>query len=584
MVENFGSLLYYVKKKKHDDLFTGYKVVVRLATNPNDETREFIIPSDKLAVKLDKCTFLVSMTIPENYVPDNGFAAKMVQKFGFNILDNEIFSAYTDGLEYPLLNFFIKKLNFSPKAQEIEMFPEGHYDAYDCDGGELLTRLVKSNGKNLVENRQQYAVEKWITQVEDIKIGQNQDAVPYDRLEHTYTSRSHISHGLARQKRVIPPNSKVSFEVELADAKSYLMKTSDYQKCRTLLKNCFEKKADGQMERKQFFPYNSTSIEMIDDVRIHEFKAECDCVTSAEDAAAMTTKFDTEEYTGWEQLRYAGQEKVKTDEKTKVFGKGANFKAHKVFCKTPRFETYTDEDDVDYIIFYAKVSEETSTKRMSSREIVDKMQIETHFVNPKSDEKPLTTGVKGVCKIPFYYPRLQTQACLPGRIQYSVTVSTGPLPEMILLTGMPHSRRKYPSFDLCRTKFTMLGENFKIKEFEIFVDNNYEFGTPWKSPRDHYINFLKHNGRFENKAIGEGVDFFQFINENWFVPMSFSDRAGQNATVEVRITFEEPIQYQKESNKEEEPWDVFYMRMPVDDLILDANRGRKSSKYVILFN
>ena len=66
--------------------------------------------------------------------------------------------------------------------------------------------------------------------------------------------------------------------------------------------------------------------------------------------------------------------------------------------------------------------------------------------------------------------------------------------------------------------------------------------------------------------------------------MSFSDRAGQNATVEVRITFEEPIKYQKDSNKEEEPWDVFYMRMPVDDLILDANRGRKSSKYAILFN
>ena len=181
MVNNYGSLLYYVKKKKPDDPYSGLKTIIRLATTPMDGVREFAIPNDKLSVKLDKCMFLVTMTIPTNYVPDNGFGAKMVNKFGFNILQNEIFSAYTDGLEYPLLNFYIKKLNFSPKAQELELFPEGHFDAFDCDKNELLTKRVKSNGKTLVENRQQYAIEKWVPAEEKIHIGTNQNPIEYQK-------------------------------------------------------------------------------------------------------------------------------------------------------------------------------------------------------------------------------------------------------------------------------------------------------------------------------------------------------------------------------------------------------------------
>ncbi|CAG5111890.1 Oidioi.mRNA.OKI2018_I69.chr2.g6161.t1.cds [Oikopleura dioica] len=192
MTENYGQLLYYIPKKKIEDPFTGYKVVMRLATHPLEGEICFTVPEDKLPIKLDRCMFHYQMEMPSNFVPDNDVAAKMVNKFEVKILDSTIFSSFTDGLEYAFFNHFIKKLNFSPKAQEIEMFVEGHFDAFDVDSDELETKRVKHNGKTLVENRQQYAEKNWKPEPDTIKLSTDGSALSYDVLcsaRESFTSR-----------------------------------------------------------------------------------------------------------------------------------------------------------------------------------------------------------------------------------------------------------------------------------------------------------------------------------------------------------------------------------------------------------
>ena len=162
---------------------------------------------------------------------------------------------------------------------------------------------------------------------------------------------------------------------------------------------------------------------------------------------------------------------------------------------------------------------------------------------------------------------------------------------MIIFTGIEHAR-KNPDSSICMTNTSLKRPGFVIKEFDILVNNVYAFDTPWLTPRDHYVNLLKHNGRYDNKSIGEGVDYFQFIEENWFVPMSFADRVGKDATVEVRIVFEEALtgavqqsqagqtaagdkRCSMNSGGDANSWDAMWLHIPIDSLMLDRNKKSK---------
>ncbi|CAG5104570.1 Oidioi.mRNA.OKI2018_I69.chr1.g1346.t1.cds [Oikopleura dioica] len=63
---------------------------------------------------------------------------------------------------------------------------------------------------------------------------------------------------------------------------------------------------------------------------------------------------------------------------------------------------------------------------------------------------------------------------------------------------------------------------------------------------------------------GGCVDFFEFQNENWCVPMKFDDRAGKHGLVTVKITFAGEINGS---------WDAFVTKIPVEDLILDKAKN-----------
>lgn len=112
----------------------------------------------------------------------------------------------------------------------------------------------------------------------------------------------------------------------------------------------------------------------------------------------------------------------------------------------------------------------------------------------------------------------------------------------------------------------MIDEKYKIKSFTVFVDNRPAFRSPWTTPQEHYINYMKHNGRWANKAVALGQDFFAFQKYNWSVPLFFDDRVGSTGIVTIRIEFEKNL---------EEHWDACIMKVPRNELFLDANRNGK---------
>ncbi len=573
MTENYGNLLYYVNKPSTDDPYSNYKVVSRLATRPLTGQRQYEIPDDPLPVKLDRCRWLTWMTIPSNFVPDNDFVAKSIKKLTFNIMNQPIFEAFTEGWQYTIFNHCVKKLNLSPHAQEVELFPEGRFDAFDCDADELETRRVKCNGKTLVENRQQYAIEIWKDAKEQIELGLSVGGLKnsYERLYHQYFARAPINHGLARQPRVLPPASNLRFTVSLADVKSFLLQWSDYQKCRMPVDLCYEKVEGNSFKAKFGFPYNENLL-MEEDVIVHEAKGDCDCL---EKNNTGKTRFETGEFTGYEEIHQLGKTPHAVDETYKALNKeGGNWRAHRTFRQIPKVVSEIFDGE-EYAVFWVK----NEDQNLKASDVFDEQRIESVYMNPSKEERPLTTSTKGLARIPFYYPTLKVKELNPGKQEYRFTLSSGALPEMIIFTGLRHTRTT-PSFDVCMTKTTLFELTFVIKEFEIFVDNNYAFGTPWFTPRDHYINFLKHNGRYDNKSIGEGVDYFQFVNENWIIPMSFADRAGKIGTVEVRIVFESAL---VSKGEHPETWDAYWLTIPVDNFMLDKNRKSKFIYYIFVF-
>ncbi|CAG5101487.1 Oidioi.mRNA.OKI2018_I69.YSR.g17137.t1.cds [Oikopleura dioica] len=155
-----------------------------------------------------------------------------------------------------------------------------------------------------------------------------------------------------------------------------------------------------------------------------------------------------------------------------------------------------------------------------------------------------------------------------GMSEYDIELSAGPVPKMIIFTGMPYSQASTMTFEKCISKTTMEHPSFKIQEFTIYIDGQPAYRSPWSTATQHYINFMKHNGRWENAATASGLDYFVFKGQNWLVPLIFdNDGEGQTALVTAKIKFADTLVQQ---------WDAMIMRLPVRELFLDA-KAREAS-------
>ena len=572
MAAEFGKLLYLSDKKDTDDPYKGEMMVPRLGTMDRPDVFYFNVPEDKRSLKLDECRFAFDLDVPDNYVPDNSLHAKVIRRVSIAFNDQRVFDSF-DLNEYTMFNHAKVKLNESDDAQDLELFPSGHFDCRELDGDELKKdvdedqlelgkkeKLVR-NGLSIIENRQQYAEKIWQKGEQKISFSSDANAGQYDyeRLVHRYSIRAPISHGIASQRRVIPSGVKTLIEVELNTAPHYLMEVDSYQTCRTAIENFTAFKWP-------FHPSLKTKTITID----HLDPTTCDCAK----------RWPTGEYEKVEEIFEDTSKRPNTskqyiekiiDTETKEGGKYKFWKKHRVDKKTalskllkvphPRYPD-DEEKSSSYLEFYWQ-----NIIPLAQTPALHDFMLQSVFVNPGKKELPLTTGEKGVAAIPFFYQKLIAKPFPMGRSHATINVSTGVLPHMLFITGMPHDQYAHPNFNNCTTKTTLNNPNFKIVEFTIFVNNRPQFRTPWRHPMDHYANYLKHNGRYENKGLGGGIDFFKFQDENWLVPLIFDDSAGLTGSVDVHIVFDRPI----EAN-----WDLLVMAVPVEDLEIDMINKSKN--------
>ncbi|CAG5101518.1 Oidioi.mRNA.OKI2018_I69.YSR.g17168.t1.cds [Oikopleura dioica] len=233
--------------------------------------------------------------------------------------------------------------------------------------------------------------------------------------------------------------------------------------------------------------------------------------------------------------------------------------------KTEEIEGQENFAEDEKMIYFFRENKLDPKERLKPRNFL----MESVFCDPKTDaERPISTGRDGECVIPFYYPKFTRKTLGTGMSEYDIELSAGPVPKMIIFTGMPYSQASQMTFEKCISKTTMEHPFFKIQEFTIYIDGQPAYRSPWSTATQHYINFMKHNGRWENAATASGLDYFVFKGQNWLVPLIFdNDGEGQTALVTAKIKFADTLVQQ---------WDAMIMRLPVRELFLDA-KAREAS-------
>ena len=144
-------------------------------------------------------------------------------------------------------------------------------------------------------------------------------------------------------------------------------------------------------------------------------------------------------------------------------------------------------------------------------------------------------------KIPLYYPKLQIETCRVGLRTHSFLLHNGTLPYMIIFSGRSHNTTAKPSFDKCSTQTALEEKDFEIVEFSILLNGKRILRTPWTHGLDHYINWIKHTGRYENQSLGGSTDYFHFLEQNWMVPIRLDEFEGTIGTLHVEVTFKKKI-------------------------------------------
>jgi len=571
MTADYGNQIYKNGDNHTEDPEKNYRFVSRLGNNDTEGFVRFVVPDDKYPLKPDQLLFLLTFELPSNYVPDNDIHAKMIKQLEVKILDSIIFQSY-DNYQYFLLNHMLTKLNYSNYAQDTELFYRGRFDHYDCPADEMESTKVKYNGLNLIENRQQYATKKWIREKAD-SFGNLTDVV-IESLSYVYNFKCPIAHGITRQPKVIPPGSKLEFDISFHKPEYALMKPSEYREYR-VKKNG----KGGVVFNADSVEWTEDSLYMMEEMAVWHKKSDptsCICdpgsdgnIGDGDNKQISHLEYEAELYMPniIKQSNY--EEYFNTD--------GTIKKDHIAITKKPKLSEKTTVDDdgieTEWIHFFKKynmdpqsdaaATNEEKTNKIVMEDLLTSIQLESVFCNAAKKEMPISVSKK-LKKIPLYYPKLQIQTLRTGLKTYEIELHSGTLPYMIIFTGRSNKSTLSPTFNSSVTQTSLNENNHKIVEFSAFLNNRRILRTPWNHGLDHYINFIKHTGRFENKTFGGSTDYFHFLKQNWMVPIRLDEWEGQEGTVTVEITFEEKITL-------ETLWDAYIMKIPSANLILDSN-------------
>jgi hypothetical protein len=564
--DRYGSLLFFEGRNRSDDPFKNYKVLKRRGREEVTGLVRFSTPDDKDPVKVSRLMLLGAIECDSNFVPVNDWHAKCVKGMAVRMLDDEV-DTTSHALEYTLISFYSKLLNFSVDAKEVELFPSGTYDSRDLDGSHLAKHSIKHNGLSLVENRQKYAEKIWREADEKTTLYDGGPEHVYKLMKHKYHVRAPIAHGLCRQPKVIPSGSRLQFDVTLASWSNALQKHDDYQMCRTSV---------AALEESKFKWPLSKGILTETFFEKHYDPTKCNC---AELKAKFGDKCIVKQV-------YEGNNFFIADDVATLYDKTFDtvknvypkYQLHSVEVPIIKYEKReemrSDGTKAPYGVFWKeniKGSSKDGYKLSDSVKITDHV-LEAVYCTPGAKEKPLSKS--GAARIPFLSPKLKIVNFPAGQRTFEIVLSDGAVPHMVIFSGQPYRRRISAGIENCVTRTSMREKGFEIEELVICIDNDEVFRTPWRRPVDHYINFLKATGRYHNKAIGGTVDFFRFQNENWCVPLKFDDRHERRALITAKITFRKEL---------EASWDAFVTRIPVEDLMLDRKKNGRAL-YTKLFS
>ena len=565
--DTYGRLLYYSGMPSTDDPYKNYKTLFRLGDEEVTNQVRFIVPEDPEALKLDKFMFVATLEAPSNYVPQNDWHSKLIKSFAIRILDCTPDNS-RDFIEYPIISHYQRKLNLSTEAQETELFPMGIYDSRDVDGDKLTKTFLKTKPHvNLAQNRLRYGTEKWsgaLTETPILKplagstiVNPSVGLYKYDRQSFVYHVRSPIAHGLCRQPRVLPTSSRLQFEIVKHSSNMVYTRFHKYQKCR-MMKADLEPLLDN-------WPF-ADDLELKTKTENHRVIGECNCTELAALGKELKIK-QLKEGRFFNLVENEDDLKFLYDRTLNDKNKYEYWQPHSVEYECLRTE---EADDPRYMYFW-KYYEMNPDMPVNLTEHM----LESVYCMPSKAEKPIAISSKRA-KIPFLLSQFKIINLAAGLKSYTLNLNQGVLPHMIIISGMSYRRRQEAGFDKSITKTSLTESGFEIEEMVIYIDNREAFRSPWKTKMDHYLNYLIHNGRFNNKAIGGCVDFDEFCEENWIVPLKFDDRHRTHGLVTAKITFKDNLRFS---------WDAFVTKVYLEKLIMDGQKkGLLYNFFIILIS
>ncbi|CBY42448.1 unnamed protein product, partial [Oikopleura dioica] len=458
MITDYGNQIYKTGDTHSEDPEKNYRFVARLGNDDTEGHLRFVVPDDKYPLKPDQLLFLLQFEIPSNYVPDNDMPAKMIKKLDVKILENLIFSSF-DNYEYFLLNHFLTKLNYSNLAQDTELFYRGRFDHFDINADRMLDTNVRYNGKSIMENRQLYADEKWVTSKELVTLG-NLSEQPTEAKSFVYSFKCPIAHGLTRQPKVIPPGSKLEFDITFQNAEYMLMKPTDYREYRIKVSNnqfdedqlTWTAGSELLMEEKQVYHTVTTDVN-------NPNKCTCQINSSNE---VLNVGADKQVVRLERISPRADQDLVIEPEEYGAVLK-VRMEDHYAVEKIPKLRRVpvADANGVavfEYIYFFKKFdlkkgadkselpvcsSNEEKDNKIFIKTILKKIELESVFCNASKKEMPISLGKKKI-KLPIYYPRLTIKTLRSGLSTIPIELHSGVLPYMIIFSGKSHKATSTP--------------------------------------------------------------------------------------------------------------------------------------------
>lgn len=545
MNNNYGKLLEYSAKEQIEDPYKGYKTVRRGSATPgNASTYQFEAPEETMLLSMKHSRFIFDLELESNIIPDNDIYARMIKRLEMSVNDVRVTFA-GDDRETAFLAQYSTMLNFTKEAQESEMFLQGRFDSTAHDFEELMNETIRYSGKNVVDHRQSFAHVDWIQDYsKHINIGNNEN-IPFSKKIFKWRMRAPIPHGIAKQLKVIPIDTKVVIDLRIGEKELFLIEHEAHMAVRIRMSDF------GKIN----YPWVDPKLEIVrvEDVEHLTFE-ECDCN-------------DWKKCISIEQIAGTADESVVTGvaERLKAWTKEAGFVAHQVTLETVRCEEYYDEQnqpDNNYIVVFY----ENPMDRISN--FMKNFELEANLIkSPRKIQSPLIVK-KGICKIPFLNSRLFVSSFPTGMRMYEQRLSHGRLPHMAIFTGQSMTRYNAEDAKTCPVKTALYESGFEIEEFTILVNDVPIMGTPWNTAEQFYENYLRQIGRMDNFANSGSLDYFEFIENNFIVPMHFDEHDNLVGQLSVKIKFKTPLV---------EAWKPIYMVVSTMDLEIDTPKRCKNS-------